>query len=322
MAPGPRPTQGIDISNVPRGESHLHRPTMDFRAMYRQERAAKRLAAKSASATATTAVRIAPTLSAKSTVPLVRNSNINVHRAPPLPHLTLPARPQLALHDFAVGSVADVFYVPDFITAAEEAQMLERCYWDNSAWVRLKCRNLQCFGRSVHPEQRPHSTMPQWLQETGSIIAAAATGVFPGGHCPNHVLVNEYPVGSGIMAHQDGPQYEPLVATLSLGSPCLLSFYKHVPASAPTGTPRGVAAQAVALMPRSLVIFRQDAYSDYLHGIADVASEVVSEPSVVNMAAAKLAQGSVLIRGTPPRISLTFRNARYLAPSSEDENIG
>lgn len=32
----------------------------------------------------------------------------------------------------------------------------------------------------------------------------------------NHVLVNEYQPGQGIMAHQDGPLYTPAVAILSL----------------------------------------------------------------------------------------------------------
>src|SRR5258708_801623 len=34
---------------------------------------------------------------------------------------------------------------------------------------------------------------------------------------PNHVLVNEYEPGQGIMPHEDGEAYAPIVATVSLG---------------------------------------------------------------------------------------------------------
>ena len=89
----------------------------------------------------------------------------------------------------------------------------------------------------------------------------AALGVFEPGICPNHVLVNEYTPGQGIMVcvcvcvcvcarvwtvhihcvihhysisftlcqpHEDGPLYSPTVATISLGSHTLLDFYSPI----------------------------------------------------------------------------------------------
>lgn len=41
----------------------------------------------------------------------------------------------------------------------------------------------------------------------------------------NHVLVNEYEPGQGIMPHQDGPAYWPVVATVSLAAPIILDIY-------------------------------------------------------------------------------------------------
>lgn len=43
---------------------------------------------------------------------------------------------------------------------------------------------------------------------------------------PNHVLVNEYQPGEGIMPHEDGPAYYPMVATVSLGAPIVLDVFK------------------------------------------------------------------------------------------------
>lgn len=42
---------------------------------------------------------------------------------------------------------------------------------------------------------------------------------------PNHVLVNEYLPGQGIMPHEDGAAYRPVVATVSLGSAAVVEFW-------------------------------------------------------------------------------------------------
>src|SRR5699024_11991713 len=43
---------------------------------------------------------------------------------------------------------------------------------------------------------------------------------------PNHVLVNEYTPGQGIMPHEDGGAYYPTVATVSLGGAVVLDLYE------------------------------------------------------------------------------------------------
>ena len=42
---------------------------------------------------------------------------------------------------------------------------------------------------------------------------------------PNHVLVNEYRSGQGIMPHTDGPLFTPVITTVTLGSHALLDLY-------------------------------------------------------------------------------------------------
>jgi len=44
----------------------------------------------------------------------------------------------------------------------------------------------------------------------------------------NHVLLNEYPRGIGIMPHTDGPLYYPWVNSVSLGSSCVFEFYENM----------------------------------------------------------------------------------------------
>ena len=45
---------------------------------------------------------------------------------------------------------------------------------------------------------------------------------------PNHVLLNNYHPGDGIMPHKDGPAYFPFVCILSLNSGIILNVWENV----------------------------------------------------------------------------------------------
>ena len=45
------------------------------------------------------------------------------------------------------------------------------------------------------------------------------------GHSANHVLINEYLPGQGIMPHEDGPFFYPVIANITLGSHTMLDLY-------------------------------------------------------------------------------------------------
>lgn len=63
----------------------------------------------------------------------------------------------------------------------------------------------------------------RWLQPLLQRLARD-TQIFGPGRDPNHVLLNAYKPGQGIMPHQDGPLYHPGVCILSLGSPTVMHF--------------------------------------------------------------------------------------------------
>ena len=50
-------------------------------------------------------------------------------------------------------------------------------------------------------------------------------GHLPSGSQANHVLLNEYTPGQGIMPHVDGNLFFPTITTLNLGSHAMLKFY-------------------------------------------------------------------------------------------------
>ncbi|KAF5931309.1 hypothetical protein HYC85_032182 [Camellia sinensis] len=204
------------------------------------------------------------------------------------------------LSNFVVGSVPTVFYIPDFITDSEQDQLLNKIYQAPvSKWKSLKNRKLQNWGGVVHEKGLLAQDLPPWLKRVTERIFEESC-LFPS--AINHVLINEYLPNQGIMAHQDGPAYFPVVAILSLGSPVVMDFTPHSTLQLCTNTLTNNVDDklsdgafdgetekwsddhlpfSVLLMPRSLLIFKDKAYSDYLHGIKD--SEVQQYDKAVNV---------------------------------------
>ncbi|XP_053124703.1 alpha-ketoglutarate-dependent dioxygenase alkB homolog 6 [Hemicordylus capensis] len=202
------------------------------------------------------------------------------------------------------------YYVPDFITEAEEAYLLQQVYGaPKPKWTQLSGRRLQNWGGLPHPKGMVLENLPPWLQACADKVSSL--GVF-GGKPANHVLVNEYRPGEGIMPHEDGPLYFPTVTTISLGSHTLLDFYHPVSRGQHMEGEQGPDPQteeqrhflSLLLKPRSLLVLRQDMYVHYLHGIRLVAEDTVTE-KVVNAGGSSSAVGDTLSRGT--RVSLTIR---------------
>ncbi|KAJ0810448.1 putative alpha-ketoglutarate-dependent dioxygenase AlkB [Helianthus annuus] len=116
------------------------------------------------------------------------------------------------------------------------------------------------------------NSMPPWLTKITEKIRDVSS-LFPS--AINHVLINEYLPNQGIMPHQDGPAYYPVVAILSIGSPVVMDFTPHLSLSGSTsniedkdsieGADHGNLPNyppfSVALMSGSLLIFKDAAYT-------------------------------------------------------------
>ncbi len=129
-------------------------------------------------------------------------------------------------------------------------------------------------------------------------------------HGINHCLINEYLPGQGIMPHEDGAAYHPVVATISLGGSIVLDVTEKSPESPSSDKERK--AWRILQEPRSLLITTGTAYTDTLHGIAELQHDLhLDEKSVANWKL--LGDPQTIInhwarneRST--RISLTFRD--------------
>jgi alkylated DNA repair protein alkB family protein 6 len=139
---------------------------------------------------------------------------------------------------------------------------------------------------------------------------------------PNHVLINEYKPGEGIMPHEDGSAYAPVVATVSLGASLCLKITPK-----PTSTDGNDDKEAnpehdptqeytvptrIFQEPRSLLITTGDAYGKLMHGIESVeVDENLNEDTVANWSLLDDRESIVQASGKSERgtrVSLTYRD--------------
>lgn len=154
-------------------------------------------------------------------------------------------------------------------------------------WVTLSHRRLQ-----AHPSTLTKSNtllaapLPSYLLDP-IVDRFTDLGIFnqTPHKKPNHVLINEYKKGEGIMMHEDGSAYAPVVATVSLGTAlCLdLAWKKERLESEGANTSDYTLPTRILQEPRSLLITTGSAYADLLHGISPVeVDEGLSTETVAN----------------------------------------
>lgn len=204
------------------------------------------------------------------------------------------------------GPPNDVHYVRGFLSAADESALHDRIRHPAFArsWRELRGRALLNFGGMPTAGGIAPEPLPQFCAELCAALVRA--GVFLPEAPPNHVLVNEYRVGQGLMPHQDGPLYRPLVAIVSLGGPAMLDFWESAEHAARGRAEGGAALPSAAFLcePRSLLVFHGDAYGSFLHGIAERSADSLHE-AVANVPPRSRPGSGVVARG--PRVSLTVR---------------
>lgn len=219
----------------------------------------------------------------------------------------------------------DFYYTPNFISVEEEASILQKI--PAQRWTQLTHRRLQ-----AHP-----STLTKNNTLLGAPLPAYLTnpvvqrfkdlGIFDGTphQQPNHVLINEYRPGEGIMPHEDGGAYAPVVATVSLGGGvCLEITPKATPLDrsaeaednndvpAETSSKKHGIPTRIFQEPRSLLLTTGEAYRDLMHGIAavevdeDLTAETVANWGLLGDTRAIEQGGGKMVRET--RVSLTYRD--------------
>ncbi|GAO16935.1 hypothetical protein UVI_02046260 [Ustilaginoidea virens] len=240
------------------------------------------------------------------------------------------------------GLPSTAYYIPNFVSQQEERVLLDKIATaPKPRWKQLTRRRLQTWPSDLIRDRLLDAPLPRWLEEpvVSRILSLSCSASIPDDdhtieqaitlphhifarsphQRPNHVLVNEYSPGVGIMAHklkwrekskahptQDGSAYWPVVCTVSLGSSLCLNLHRSMDDGALDPTP----VWRILQEPRSLLITADDLYTAYLHGIADADEDVdLSPDTIVNWSLLRdplqYAQGR---NHRQTRTSLTYRD--------------
>ncbi|OKL60333.1 hypothetical protein UA08_04198 [Talaromyces atroroseus] len=214
----------------------------------------------------------------------------------------------------------NAFYIPNFITPEEEERILNKI---NSAplprWTQLSHRRLQTWPSALTKSNTLLAApLPDWLHEPIIHPRLESLGCFADAphQAPNHVLVNEYRPGQGIMPHEDGPAYYPLVATVSLAGSIVLDLYEKKEQEGGIHDQDTAPSFRILQEPRSLLITTGSLYSQYLHGIADrLTDENLTPEAICNWDFLGEPESYSATRSyeRQTRISLTYRDVLKVA---------
>ncbi|KAM5450947.1 hypothetical protein MaudCBS49596_004057 [Microsporum audouinii] len=223
------------------------------------------------------------------------------------------------LEKYRVTRLPDTaYYIPDFLSEDEEKIILSKVVSVPAPkWTHLSRRRLQTWPSALSKSNTLlASPLPDWLE---SPIASRFRDmeIFTDSphKSPNHVLINEYRPGQGIMPHEDGAAYYPIVATVSLAAPIILDIYDKRQSDLSVEMEEAVSGQRlpryrILQERRSLLVTTGSLYSDYLHGIAERLSDDELGPETIcnwgNLGDSHLFETGEYERQT--RVSLTYRD--------------
>jgi alkylated DNA repair dioxygenase AlkB len=179
------------------------------------------------------------------------------------------------MNEEALRKVEGLTYTEDFISPAEETELLQRL--EEVPWSTELQRRVYSFGSQYGPggEKLPRAPLPDWVQALAQRLYDR--GLFR--PVPDRALANEYLPGQGISPHSDYLDTGDTVASLSLGSSVVMDFARN-----------GVKLP-VWLERRSVVVMHGVARYEWTHGIARRKSDRVASFTVPRSR----------------RVSLTFR---------------
>lgn len=179
-------------------------------------------------------------------------------------------------------TISGLNYFSNYIDEKTEEFLIQKI--DSHPWLSDLKRRVQHYGykydykaRRITPDLKI-GAIPDWL--TGLCDELYDNKIFS--KIPDQVIINEYQAGQGITPHIDCVScFGETVASISLGSPCLMEF-THIE----------IGEKITQLLePRSLVILSDEVRYNWKHAIPQRKTDIVS--------------GRKITRGR--RVSLTFR---------------
>ncbi len=162
----------------------------------------------------------------------------------------------------AISIIKGFRYIEDYISESEHDWLLDQIDEHEHQWRKDLKRRVQHYGfkydykarKVTHDMHIDH--LPEWLQALGQRL-------HEDGHMPaepDQVIINEYEPGQGISSHIDcEPCFDDVIVSLSLGSGCVMDFTSKLDKAKKI---------PVWLAPRSIIVLKDEARNEWLHGIA------------------------------------------------------
>ena len=108
---------------------------------------------------------------------------------------------------------SSAYYIADFITEDEERAILDKiANAPKPRWKQLTHRRLQTWPSDLAKNTLIDAPLPSWLEDpvVSRLLSVPTSGAVANANIfsasphrrPNHVLINEYPPGVGIMPHK------------------------------------------------------------------------------------------------------------------------
>jgi alkylated DNA repair dioxygenase AlkB len=191
----------------------------------------------------------------------------------------------MEMPDNGLPTIAGLRYVADYL--APDTQELLLAAVDAQPWQTSVDHGVQIYGYRYSHRTRevfPIGELPAWARELAERLWR--DGLVP--EMPNQLVANDYPPGAGIFAHIDQAVFGDTVASVSLGSACVMRF----------SDVRSECIEECLLEPGSVLVLSGEARWSWKHEIPARAVDIWQTHE----------------RPRSRRVSLTFR----VVPASEE----
>jgi alkylated DNA repair dioxygenase AlkB len=179
--------------------------------------------------------------------------------------------------------IAGLQYIPTYLDGATHDRLLAAV--DEQPWLRSADRGVQVYGYSYHRASDtafPVGPLPAWATDLAARLCH--DGLMPS--VPDQLVVNDYPEGAGIFSHVDQSVFGATIASVSLGSTCVMQFV-HV---------ESARQEELLLEPRSVLLLSGEARWQWKHGIPARAVDTWQ-----NCAMPRSRRVSLTFRSMPPQ---------------------
>ncbi|OGJ55840.1 hypothetical protein A3D88_01800 [Candidatus Peribacteria bacterium RIFCSPHIGHO2_02_FULL_52_16] len=188
----------------------------------------------------------------------------------------------------APPAIPGLRYLPQYISQHYHDELLNVI--DGQPWETGLTRRVQQYGwrydydnYTINPSDYL-GPLPSWGKEIAERLVKEKHFTEE----PDQLIVNEYIPGQGISGHRDKRCFGETVASLSLGSQCMMDFYR--------GSVQRSPETALLLEPNSMLILDAEARTQWGHGIKARKSDLVQGVRVLRTRRVSLTLRTVVAR--------------------------